>query len=85
MWKDKRFLFEIRIKGTFFKEGHMNNEEILELAEKVAPTTKLSINEVANIISEIINIQNSGLEIKFDIDEEYIQKVIWAKTVMGRL
>lgn len=63
----------------------MREEEKRELAKKVAPSTQLSISQVLDIINEIIDIQNSGLCIKFEIDEEHVHKVIWAKTVTGRL
>lgn len=63
----------------------MGEEEKRELAKKVAPSTQLSTSQVLDIINEIIDIQNSGLCIRFEIDEEYVNKVIWAKTVTGRL
>ncbi|MFR3071998.1 MAG: hypothetical protein ACLTK8_04225 [Paeniclostridium sp.] len=63
----------------------MGEEEKRELAKKVAPSTQLSISQVLDVINEIIDIQNSGLCIKFEIDEEYVHEVIWAKTVTGRL
>lgn len=63
----------------------MGEEEKRELAKKVAPTTQLSTSQVLDIINEIIDIQNSGICIKFEIDEEYVHKAIWAKTVTGRL
>lgn len=62
----------------------MREEEKIELAKKVAPSTQLSTSQVLDIINEIIDIQINTF-IKFEIDEDYIQKVIWAKTVTGRL
>lgn len=62
----------------------MREEEKIELAKKVAPSTQLSTSQVLDIINEIIDIQINAF-IKFEIDEDYIQKVIWAKTVTGKL
>ncbi|WP_250674420.1 hypothetical protein LZ906_017445 (plasmid) [Paraclostridium ghonii] len=63
----------------------MREEEKIELARKVAPSTKLSPSQFLEIINEIIDIQKYGTCIKFEIDEDYIHRVIWAKTVTGRL
>ncbi len=63
----------------------MREEEKRELAKKVAPTTQLSTSQVLEIINEIIDIQKYGTCIEFKIDEDYIHRVIWAKTVTGRL
>ena len=61
----------------------MKREEIEKLANKIAPSTQLSVIEIINIIDEIIDSQNSKTGVKFEIDEEYVQRVIWVKTVMG--
>ena len=63
----------------------MKREEIEKLANKIAPSTQLSTIEIINIIDEIIDSQNSKTGVKFEIDEEYIQRVIWVKTMMGFL
>lgn len=62
-------------------------KEILELAKNIAPSTQLSVEQVAGVIYEIIDSQKKS-RIKFEIfeiDEEYIQKAIWVKTVMGEI
>ena len=59
-------------------------KEILELAKNIAPYTQLSVEQVAGVIYEIIDSQKKS-KIKFEIDEEYIQKAIWVKTVMGEI
>ena len=61
----------------------MKREEIEKLANKIAQSTQLSTIEIINIIDEIIDSQNSETGVKFEIDEEYIQRVIWVKTMMG--
>ena len=48
-------------------------KEILELAKNIAPSTQLSVEQVAGVIYEIIDSQKKS-RIKFEIDEEYIQK-----------
>ena len=58
-------------------------KEILELAKNIAPSTQLSVEQVAGVIYEIIDSQKKS-RIKFEIDEEYIQKAIWVKTVMEK-
>ncbi|MDU1456372.1 MAG: hypothetical protein E6912_16415 [Paeniclostridium sordellii] len=63
----------------------MGEEEKRELAKKVAPSTQLSTSQVIDIINEIIDIQKYGTCIDFKIDEDYIHRVIWVKTVTGRL
>lgn len=63
----------------------MREEEKRELAKKVAPSTQLSSSQVLEIINEIIDIQKYGTCIEFEIDKDYIHRVIWAKTVTGRL
>ena len=59
-------------------------KEILELAKNIAPSIQLSVEQVAGVIYEIIDSQKKS-RIKFEIDEEYIQKAIWVKTVMGEI
>ena len=59
-------------------------KEILELAKNIAASTQLSVEQVAGVIYEIIDSQKKS-RIKFEIDEEYIQKAIWVKTVMGEI
>lgn len=59
-------------------------KEILELAKNISPSTQLSVEQVAGVIYEIIDSQKKS-RIKFEIDEEYIQKAIWVKTVMGEI
>ena len=59
-------------------------KEILELAKNIAPSTQLSVEQVAGVIYEIIDSQKKS-RIKFEIDEEYILKAIWVKTVMGEI
>ena len=59
-------------------------KEILELAKNIAPSRQLSVEQVAGVIYEIIASQKKS-RIKFEIDEEYIQKAIWVKTVMGEI
>ena len=59
-------------------------KEILELAKNIAPSTQLSVEQGAGVIYEIIDSQKKS-RIKFEIDEEYIQKAIWVKTVMGEI
>lgn len=59
-------------------------KEILEFAKNIAPSTQLSVEQVAGVIYEIIDSQKKS-RIKFEIDEEYIQKAIWVKTVMGEI
>ena len=59
-------------------------KEILELAKNIEPSTQLSVKQVAGVIYEIIDSQKKS-RIKFEIDEEYIQKAIWVKTVMGEI
>ena len=63
----------------------MKREEIEKLANKIAPSTQLSVIEIINIIDEIIDSQNSKTGVKFEIDEEYIQRVIWVKTMTAFL
>lgn len=63
----------------------MREEEKRELAKKVAPSTQLSSSQVLEIINEIIDIKKYGTCIEIEIDEDYIHRVIWAKTVTGRL
>lgn len=63
----------------------MGEEEKKELARKVAPSTQLSTSQVLEIINEIINIQKYGTCIEFKIDEDYIHRVIWVRTVAGIL
>ena len=63
----------------------MREEEKRELAKKVAPSTQLSTSQVIDIINEIIDVQKYGTCIKLKIDEDYIHRVIGAKTVTGRL
>ena len=63
----------------------MNNKVIdLNFAKNIAPSTQLSVEQVAGVIYEIIDSQKKS-RIKFEIDEEYIQKAIWVKTVMGEI
>ena len=59
-------------------------KEILELAKNIAPSSQWSVEQVAGVIYEIIDSQKKS-RIKFEIDEEYIQKAIWVKTVMGEI
>ena len=63
----------------------MGEEEKRELAKKVAPSTQLSTSQVLDIINEIIDVQKYGTCIDFKIYEDYIHRVIWVKTVTGRL
>lgn len=67
----------------------MNYEEKNRLARKIAPTTTLSVKEVEEIIDEILvnqsELRTMGYNADITIDEEYVNRVIWAKTVTGRL
>ena len=67
----------------------MDLEEKNRLARKIAPTTTLSTKEVEEVIDEILVNQRAlrtmGYNTDITIDEEYVNRVIWAKTVTGGL
>lgn len=67
----------------------MNYEQKIELAKKVAPKNKISIEEVLSIIDELLrgleNVKTLDNSIDITIDEEYLESAIWIKTVMGEL
>lgn len=71
----KQFLlyFSMEEYNGFLGELNNKREEIDEL-----------LIDIYNQISEIIDSQKKS-RIKFEIDEEYIQKAIWVKTVMGEI
>lgn len=62
----------------------MSEEEKLELATKVAPSYQCSIQRVVEIIEEIIS-SSRMWTLDFKVDEEYLNKVMWFKTVTGQL
>lgn len=62
----------------------MSEEEKLELATKVAPSYPCSVQRVIEIIEEIIS-SSRMWTLDFKVDEEYLNKVMWAKIVMGQI
>lgn len=67
----------------------MNEKDIMELATKVAPRTKLSISEIKGIIEEINEnfdkINSLGYGADCVIDEDYLLTAIWIKTTIGQI
>lgn len=62
----------------------MREEEILDLATKVAPSYPCSVERVVGIIDEIIASTLLWTD-NFIVDEEHLNKVMWAKALTGQL
>ena len=59
-------------------------KKIIKNINKLKIYVVLDDGKTLEIVNEIIDSQKKS-RIKFEIDEEYIQKAIWVKTVMGEI